>query len=75
MTIIHYTYNIIQEDIISDYIVQIVSYQKRIGLKVEVVTNLTDLKKIINKERVDILHIHGCWDYNAYICAKEAKKK
>lgn len=74
MTIIHYTYNIIQEDIISDYIVQIVSYQKRIGLKVEVVTNLTDLKKIINKERVDILHIHGCWDYNAYICAKEAKK-
>lgn len=62
MTIIHYTYNIIQEDIISDYIVQIVSYQKRIGLKVEVVTNLTDLKKIINKERVDILHIHGCWE-------------
>lgn len=64
MRIIHYIDRLKAGDLLSDSILRLTTAEKEYA-DVLTVTRNDDFKKIISKEKPDVVHIHACWDYQA----------
>ena len=74
MRIIHYIDRLKAGDLLSDSILRLTTAEKEYA-DVLTVTRNDDFKKIISKEKPDVVHIHACWDYKAARCAAQAVGK
>ena len=63
MRIIHYIDRLKAGDLLSDSILRLTTAEKEYA-DVLTVTRNDDFKKIISKEKPDVVHIHACWDYH-----------
>ena len=65
MRIIHYIDRLKAGDLLSDSILRLTTAEKEYA-DVLTVTRNDDFKKIISKEKPDVVHIHACWDYPGF---------
>ncbi|WP_077195969.1 glycosyltransferase [Prevotella ihumii] len=75
MTILHYTHKFEKGDLLSDYLNTLISNQRKENVEVKVVRGRADFKQAMLDAKPNIVHIHTCWNYNAFLCAKAAKKQ
>lgn len=74
MKVVHYIPTIIKHDIVSDELLTIVNVM-RDKADVRLLTGKNNLKEILGKDKPDIIHVHGCWDYQSARLIGEARNK
>lgn len=71
MRILQYIYQLKDNDLISDYLRQLVSVLDG-QAEVYVATSQSNIQETLDEQNPDIVHIHGCWDRYAYKFMKVA---
>ena len=68
--ILHYIPEIKEKDIISDSVTSLVSLLKE-KEEVKLMTQAEKLQVVLKEYKPEIIHLHICWDYDAYKLYKQ----
>lgn len=74
MKVLHYVDNLKHSDLRSDSIQTLIDAERNYA-ETYLAKNFDDFQKLSNDVHPDIIHLHACWDHQAYRCAKFATKK
>ena len=72
MKILHLTYKIKRGELLSDYLTILIENERAQSVKVEMAATKKEFSKMLSSFNPDIVHIHTCWNWCAFACAKKA---
>ena len=72
MKVLHLTYKMKRGELLSDYLTILIENERAQSVKVEMATTKKEFSKMFSSFNPDIVHIHTCWNWCAFACAKKA---